>query len=228
LPSYIVADAGYGSEQNYEDVLNNRQRTPLITYGMYRKEKKKSYKNNPFNISNWLFDQETDSFTCPNDKKLSFKYWSTRTDKSGFERNFKVYESEDCFECPLRSQCTKAKEGNNRKVHYNEKWENQKAYIQEVLSDEETGEIYGKRKIDVEPTFGFLKANLRFTRMSVRGKEQVKNEIGFALMAVNLRKYTGRQAYQTFLNKQNGANDRKAIISTVFYLIRDCFVPASF
>ncbi|KAA5683570.1 transposase, partial [Pseudomonas aeruginosa] len=31
LPDYIVADAGYGSEQNYHDVLENRKRTPLIT-----------------------------------------------------------------------------------------------------------------------------------------------------------------------------------------------------
>ncbi|WP_415783238.1 transposase, partial [Alkalicoccus chagannorensis] len=43
---------------------------------------------------------------------------------------------------------------------------------------------------DVEPVFGFLKANLRFTRMSVRGKDKVKQEMGFALMAVNLRKFT--------------------------------------
>jgi len=45
-------------------------------------------------------------------------------------------------------------------------------------------------KIDVEPVFGFMKANLRFTRFSVRGESKVENEIGFALMAVNLRKYT--------------------------------------
>ncbi|MFD1348262.1 transposase, partial [Oceanobacillus caeni] len=42
--------------------------------------------------------------------------------------------------------------------------------------------------IDVEPVFGFLKANLGFTRFSVRGKQKVKNELAFALMAVNLRK----------------------------------------
>jgi len=39
------------------------------------------------------------------------------------------------------------------------------------------GEIYGKRNIDVEPVFGFPKANLRFTRLSVRGKDKVKNEL---------------------------------------------------
>ncbi|MCM3742475.1 IS1182 family transposase, partial [Oceanobacillus luteolus] len=32
LPDHIVADAGYGSEQNYEDIIENRNRIPLITY----------------------------------------------------------------------------------------------------------------------------------------------------------------------------------------------------
>ncbi|GGE51333.1 hypothetical protein GCM10011391_32660 [Pullulanibacillus camelliae] len=83
---------------------------------------------------------------------------------------FKVYECEDCLDCPLRWQCTKAKEGNPRRVYYNEKWEQQKETIRKQLL----------------PVFGFLKANLRFTRMAVRGKEKVENEFGFAFMAVNL------------------------------------------
>ena len=32
LPEYIVADAGYGSEQNYENIMERRKRTPLMTY----------------------------------------------------------------------------------------------------------------------------------------------------------------------------------------------------
>lgn len=71
----------------------------------------------------------------------------------------------------------------------NEEWEQQKEYVRSKLSEEKTGTIYLKRKIDVEPVFGFLKANLRFTRFSVRGKSKVENEMGFALMAVNLRKF---------------------------------------
>ena len=72
----------------------------------------------------------------------------------------------------------------------NEKWEQQKEYVRTKLSDEKTVSIYSRRKIDVEPVFGFLKANLRFNRFSVRGKSKVENEMGIALMAVNLRKYT--------------------------------------
>ncbi|WP_156942390.1 transposase, partial [Alkalihalobacterium bogoriense] len=67
-----------------------------------------------------------------------------------------------------------------------------KEYVRQQLSEEKTGEIYGRRKTDVEPVFGFLKANLHFTRLSVRGKEKVKNELGFAFLAVNLRKYIAR------------------------------------
>ncbi len=224
LPKYIVADAGYGSEQNYDDVLNNRNRTPLITYNQYRKEKKKKFKNDPFKTANWEYDGVTDSFICPNNRRLNYIYESNRTDKYGFKRTFKVYESESCSDCPVRSLCTKAAEGKNRKLFYNEKWECQKEYVREKLSNEETGEIYGKRKIDVEPVFGFLKANLGFTRMSVRGKPKVHNEMGFALMAVNLRKYsTINNENGTFSHKnmrKNGCVYLLLINTTVFVYLR--------
>ena len=193
LPKHIVADAGYGSEQNYDDILSKRKREALITYGVYIKEHKKKYKENKFNSANWRYDEENDVYLCPNQKRLLFKYHSVRTDKVGITREFKVYECEDCLGCPFRSSCTKAKEGNNRKLMVNEKWEQQKEYVREKLSEEKTGSIYRQRKIDVEPVFGFLKANLRFTRFSVRGKSKVENEMGLALMAVNLRKFTANR-----------------------------------
>ncbi|PAD66061.1 IS5/IS1182 family transposase [Bacillus sp. 7586-K] len=192
LPKHIVADAGYGSEQNYNDILSNRKREALITYNMYLKEQKKKYKQNKFNPDNWEYEEETDTYTCPNQKRLAFQYHSMRNDRTGFQRKFKIYECEDCSGCPFRSSCTKAKEGNNRKLMVNEKWEQQKEYVRAKLSEEKTSSIYRKRKIDVEPVFGFLKANLRFTRFSVRGKSKVENEMGLALMAVNLRKFTAK------------------------------------
>ncbi|MDX8290379.1 transposase, partial [Metabacillus indicus] len=190
LPNHIVADAGYGSEQNYHDILSNRNREALITYNMYLKEQKKKHKQNILHPDNWAYDEESDSYTCPNQKQLTFRFSSTRQDRTGFQRNYKVYECEDCSGCPFRSSCTKAKEENNRRLMVNEEWEEQKEYVKEKLSEEKTGAIYRKRKIDVEPVFGFLKANLRFTRFSVRGKSKVANEMGLALMAVNLRKFT--------------------------------------
>lgn len=56
-----------------------------------------------------------------------------------------------------------------------------------------TGKIYKQRKIDVEPAFENLKANLSFTRFSVRGKDKVVNELCFALMAINIRNSTANR-----------------------------------
>jgi len=210
LPKYIVADAGYGSEQNYEDILSNRKCEALIPYTMYEKEQKKKYKQNPFHPDNWMYDEESDTYICPNQQRVTFRYRSVRTDKTGFKRELKIYECENCSGCPFRSSCTKAKEGNHRKVMVNEKWERQKEYVRAKLSEEKAGSIFRQRKMDVEPVFGFLKANLRFTRFSVRGKSKVENEMGIALMAVNLRKYT---ANKDQLTKNNGEKWKKENLS---------------
>ncbi|WP_232019873.1 IS1182 family transposase [Ureibacillus thermosphaericus] len=220
LPKYIVADAGYGSEQNYEDILSNRKCEALIPYTMYEKEQKKKYKQNPFHPDNWMYDEESDTYICPNQQRVTFRYRSVRTDKTGFKRELKIYECENCSGCPFRSSCTKAKEGNHRKVMVNEKWEQQKEYVRAKLSEEKAGSIFRQRKIDVEPVFGFLKANLRFTRFSVRGKSKVENEMGIALMAVNLRKYT---ANKDQLTKNNGYKWKKENLSWLkfsFFLSR--------
>ena len=44
LPKYIVADAGYGGEANYIDIIENRNRVPLITYNSYLREQKENIK----------------------------------------------------------------------------------------------------------------------------------------------------------------------------------------
>ncbi|EZH64189.1 hypothetical protein DH09_00175 (plasmid) [Bacillaceae bacterium JMAK1] len=103
-----------------------------------------------------------------------------------------MYESEDCSSCPFQRECTKAKTGSPRKLYINRNWEDQKKTIRQLLSDEKTGELYGQRKVDAEPVFGNLKANLGFTRLSVRGDARARNELGFAFLALNIRKYTAR------------------------------------
>ncbi|MCM3004940.1 IS5/IS1182 family transposase, partial [Priestia koreensis] len=42
-----------------------------------------------------------------------------------------------------------------------------------------------------------------FTRMSVRGKENVKKELGFAFMAVNVRKYIASSKKRSWTHPTN-------------------------
>ena len=56
----------------------------------------------------------------------------------------------------------------------------------------------------MEPVFGFMKAILGFTRMSVRGLNKVKRELGFVLMALNIRKVVAQRVEnnQKFIKRQ--------------------------
>ncbi|GGB78051.1 Transposase [Staphylococcus nepalensis] len=115
LPEYIVADAGYGSEPNYMAIINEFNRTPLITYGMFIKDKTNKYKSDIFNTHNWEYDEINDEFICPNHKRLGFKRYAYRHDKYGFRRDFKLYECDDCSECPLKNHCMKSNSKSNKK-----------------------------------------------------------------------------------------------------------------
>jgi transposase len=193
LPEFIIADAGYGSETNYIEVIDNQERVPLIPYSNYEKEQKKKYKNDSFKPDNWQYIEERDRYICPHGRYVNFKNYSQRTDKYGYTRNLKLYECEDCTDCPVRHLCTRAKSDRNRVIQINPNFEYFKAYTREKLSDEDTRAIYKNRKIDVEPVFGHLKANLRFTRLHVRGTQKVRNELLFAFMAVNMKKLTSNK-----------------------------------
>ncbi len=64
-------------------IIDNFNRTPLITYGMFIKDKTKKYKSNIFNTQNWDYDEINDEFICPNNKRLGFKRYAYRHDKYG-------------------------------------------------------------------------------------------------------------------------------------------------
>lgn len=186
--SYVVADAGYGSETNYRYVLEETQSIPLITYSTYEKEQKKKFKKDPLATANWPYDETTDAFTCANGRILSYQYTEHRRDRYGTVREFRYYACENCEDCLLRKDCSKAKGDKNRRLRINPKWESYKHQVKGLLKSPETGEIYSRRKIDVEPAFGRLKSVMHFKRLSLRGIEKARNELGFALMASNLRK----------------------------------------
>ena len=64
-------------------------------------------------------------------------------------RDFKLYECDDCSECPLRHQCMKYN-SKRIKIMKNYNWEYFKAQINKSFQNQNKT-IYSQRKIDVEP-----------------------------------------------------------------------------
>lgn len=57
LPLNIIADAGYGSEENYE-YLETEDINGYVKYNMYDIEKSKKYIENKFRTENLQYDKE--------------------------------------------------------------------------------------------------------------------------------------------------------------------------
>lgn len=72
----------------------------------------------------------------------------------------------------MRTQCTKAKTGKNRRLHINLNWEYLKVQANQWLEGPVTAHYYARRKIDVETVFGNIKQNMHFRRFHVRGSEK--------------------------------------------------------
>ena len=89
LLEYIVGDASYGSEPNDIAIINHFNRIPLITYGMFIKDKTKKYKNDNFNTQNQDYNEINDEYIYPNNQRLGFKRYAYRHDKYGFKKDFK-------------------------------------------------------------------------------------------------------------------------------------------
>ncbi|MFC4305310.1 transposase, partial [Cohnella boryungensis] len=192
MPKTVIADAGYGSEENYLYAVGEEKEPCfdfLMPYGNYMSEKTRRYKKDIRHASNWTYEAHDDRFVCPNGRYVRFKKYQTKKNASGLEQSFKIYECEDCRDCPFKASCTKAK--GNREVHWNTIWEELKAKAKKALEDDEKSAIYARRKVEVESVFGHIKGNRSFRRFSLRGLEKVHTEFGIVALAHNLLKMAG-------------------------------------
>ena len=190
LPRYIVADAGYGSEQNYRYLEEERSNhTALIPYSTMLKETSKKWQSDERKIMNWTYNEKEEYYLDPKGVQFNFNTYRTDTDKAdGFVRDFKEYKAEKYTENKEVIQEALIQGGNTRIIKVNSSLEYFKAKQRTLLLEPENGKIYAQRKIDVEPVFGWMKACLHFTRYHVLGMEKVKKETGILILALNMRK----------------------------------------
>ena len=181
----VVADAGYGSEQNYNYMLENEM-VPYVKYNYFHKEQKRKQRNNPYLQQNLIYDKEQDVFICPNNKTLIHTDTYTRTTELGYESKVDKYECEDCSDCPLKKECTKAR--GNREIEVNHTLNEYKRQVRELLTSERGLYHRSKRPVEPEAVFGQIKDAHHFRRFRLRSLPKVNIEFGLIAMAHNLQK----------------------------------------
>lgn len=184
-PKYPVADAGYGSFNNYL-YCEEHGMEKYMKFTMFDKESKDAkYRDNPYRAVNFRVDEDGD-LVCPNDKKFHYKY-STPVRGNKYGRTEEYYQCEDCSGCEHKEKCCKCQ--GNRIVRVNEELTQ---FHKEVLSN--LNSIHGallrmNRSIQAEGAYGGIKWNRAYTRIRRRGLEGVNFEIGLISCGFNLHKY---------------------------------------
>ena len=188
LPDVVVADAGYGSEENYE-LLEQANIEAYVKYNYFHQEQKAKGKIKPkdvFHPKHLYYNQEQDYYICPMGQRMEKKYETRTKKKSGYIQQASVYQAQRCEGCPLRGACHKSKE--ERKIKINHNLARHKRKARERLTSEQGLAHRSKRPADVEAVFGNIKQNKKFTRFYLRGLDKVQIEAGLVALAHNLKK----------------------------------------
>ena len=194
----IVADSGYGSEENYEYMFSNGM-TPYVKYNMFHVEQRRGYRNNPFRVSNLFYNPDDDFYVCPMGQKLKFIRQGKRYTASGYQQTVSVYRASRCEGCPLRGQCHKSKR--DRQIEVNHTLDDYKARARELLTSEQGIKHRSNRPIEPEAVFGQIKECGRFRRLRLKGLTGAKIDFGLKALAHNLRKLAQAWAKSSFFDK---------------------------
>lgn len=185
-PNRVIADSGYGSEENYE-YLKEKGIDGYVKYNYFHKEQKKSFKKQIYRVENLKYDEEKDEYICPNNKRLTYQYTQTDYSKLGYKKTIRKYTCEDCSNCPNKKECTKSQ--GNRSIQINLRLNELKLEQKEKLLSEEGVKLRKKRCIEPESVFGQIKWNGGFKRFLMGGLDKVNLEFGLISIAHNFRKW---------------------------------------
>ena len=181
----VVADSGYGSEENYRFMSENGMEA-YVKYNYFHMEQRPRFKPDSFKAENFYYNEEHDFCICPMGQRM--RRIGTRHVKtaSGYVSENARYRAVRCEGCPLRCRCFKAK--GNRTIELNHRLRKYRQKAKEQLCSEEGLKHRGQRCIEPEAVFGQMKNNMNYKRFRHFGKDKVFMDFSFFAIAFNIKK----------------------------------------
>ncbi|WP_238388191.1 IS1182 family transposase [Hymenobacter sediminis] len=177
----VVADAGYYSGENYEQ-LEARGLTGYIqAHGMYKAER-----------AGFTYHADSDSYICPQGKQLTFH--KLFVDPQGNAKKRYMAKAADCKICPMREQC-KGKKAKEKRLHHTP-YKAQYDRMLERLATRVGKRMLRLRAATVEPVLGSLITYYGLRHLSKKGQAGAAKVLYAAAMAYNLKKWLYFNALQ--------------------------------
>ncbi|MEO6669170.1 MAG: IS1182 family transposase [Ferruginibacter sp.] len=185
-PANITADAGYGSEENYQ-WLEDKKITAYIKHNKFDRMQNKTISNkDPFTTDKLQYDEKKDEYICPVGEAMKHIGWHIRETKNGYAQVIDTYKAKNCEGCFLREACHQQK--GNREIEVANNYRRLKTKAEKRLKTKRGIEKRKQRCWDTEPVFGNIKNNHNFKRFTLKGMNKVTVETGLLALAHNLRK----------------------------------------
>lgn len=169
----VTADAGYSNGGQFQ-ACEDAGITPFVPPN--RAVNSKGGEEQNFDRTLFSYDEESDSYHCPNGKILTLK---------ALNKGDRIYHAgiDDCTACPLKSRCTKAER------RYISRHAHEAAFERMEQRLKVNPEMMGNRRSIVEHPFGNLKqwvmGNARFLLRQLKG---TRTEMALAIQVYNLKR----------------------------------------
>lgn len=185
LMKEVCADAGYGSEENYE-FMGYFGISAYVKYNYFHVEQTKKWKGDISKQENLYYNESDDYFVCLMGQHMKLAYKTRTVNDNGYESEISVYRAADCKECPLRNKYHKGK--GNREIRVNHKLRRYKQLARERLISPEGLKHRSKRPVEVEAVFGQIKWNKGYKRFRHVGFDKIVMDFGILAIAFNIGK----------------------------------------
>lgn len=187
-PNNVTADAGYGSEENYQ-WLEDKKITAYVKYNQFDRMQNETIRNkNPFTVDQLIYDEQNNQYLCPIGEPMKHIGWTVEETRSGYAQIIDKYQAKNCEGCFLNGTCNQ--QPGNRIIKTSLNYHRLKQKADKRLKTKRGIQKRKQRCFDTEPVFANIKHNHHFKRFMLRGIEKVTVETGLLALAHNLRKKT--------------------------------------
>ncbi len=175
--SRLLLDAGYATNA----ILALAVEKDIDLLVPCREQSFNAKKTELFRKSDFRYDAHSDTLICPAGQVLKASFKANNEDG-----DYTSYRTSECATCPLRAQCTKAKD-RGRTIRRKASDDLRDA-MRQIIQHPVGRKRYSQRQSSVEPVFAELRNIQYFNRFRRRGLVNVRMEFSLHAMAHNLRR----------------------------------------
>jgi len=189
----VLSDKGFYVEKDVFDCEANGIRVFMPIPAAFNHYKSVGVPEPGFYSDRFVYDVAKDVYVCPVGNEMPF--WKRSDRGKGFDG--RLYKSMCCASCLVRDKCTRNRRG---RYMFRGEFDGAVDRLRARLATSEGKEMCRLRRMLVEHPFGTIKRAFNQGYLLLKGFRKVKGEVGFTMLAYNMRRVINIFGVGTIMN----------------------------